>query len=407
MKILFLSNLYPPYVVGGYEMLACDVAQALRMRGHKIWVATGQGKAFEERDEVRGVFGLDLDRKEETVLGGEKSILHTFSRHLFNLHNYLETWRLLESLKPDLVSVWSLYLLSISPLTAIRGKGVPCVVHLCDRWLLYYTKKIRSLFDPPGWAISQTLALVENLLQPILYRTSLPPVLVVPSLALRDEYLAHGFPAEIFVRLPHGIPVSQFPFQRQADRSDPIRLLYVGQLWEGKGPQILLQALGLLAREHRVPFHLDIYGDGVAHFKRYLGQLIDHEGLGANVAFCGTVPRHDLPAIYQSHDIFIFPSIWFEPFALAVLEAMCSGMAIVATSSGGTAEAIRDGDTGLLVPPGDVHALAAAILRLTEDADLRQRLGARAAQVARESYDFDNYVGQIDQLYHRIGTVQE
>ena len=78
---------------------------------------------------------------------------------------------------------------------------------------------------------------------------------------------------------------------------------------------------------------------------------------------------------------------------------MSCGMAVVATTAGGTPEAITDGETGLLVPPGDAAALAGAVRRLAEDDGLRLGLGERAALVARERFDVGLYVDRLEAVY--------
>jgi glycosyltransferase involved in cell wall biosynthesis len=77
-------------------------------------------------------------------------------------------------------------------------------------------------------------------------------------------------------------------------------------------------------------------------------------------------------------------------------------MAVVATTAGGTPEAIQDGMTGLLVPPGDAASLAAAIQRLANDDGLRRRLGEQAARHVRARFDFNDYVGRLEARYQRL-----
>ena len=97
----------------------------------------------------------------------------------------------------------------------------------------------------------------------------------------------------------------------------------------------------------------------------------------------------------------VFPSEWDEPFAAVPVEAMSSGMAVVATTAGGTPEAITDGETGLLVPPGDPDALAAAVRRLALDDTLRLDLGRAASRVARERFDIGAYIDRLEAGYER------
>jgi len=134
----------------------------------------------------------------------------------------------------------------------------------------------------------------------------------------------------------------------------------------------------------------------------FLKQVIAQEGVGESVTLHGRVGREVVRDFCRSHEILVFPSQWDEPFAAVPIEAMSSGMAVVATTAGGTPEAIEDGETGLLVEPDDPAALARALQRLADDDNLRLRLGERAARVARERFDLDRYVDRLEASYQAL-----
>src|SRR6185312_8858780 len=92
----------------------------------------------------------------------------------------------------------------------------------------------------------------------------------------------------------------------------------------------------------------------------------------------GLLAHSRLLELYREADIFVFPSLWDEPFGMPIVEAMACARPVVATRGGGIHELVSHGHTGLLVPKGDVAALATALLRLLDDADARARLGAAA-----------------------------
>jgi len=99
------------------------------------------------------------------------------------------------------------------------------------------------------------------------------------------------------------------------------------------------------------------------------------------------------------------PSVCAETFGLAVVEAMTQGKAVVASRVGGMVDVVIDGETGLLVPPGDVAALAQALQRLVEDCELRQRLG-RAAQSRAELFSASAIVPRFEALYGQLAGAQ-
>src|ERR1051325_10801161 len=101
--------------------------------------------------------------------------------------------------------------------------------------------------------------------------------------------------------------------------------------------------------------------------------MVVARGLTDRVAF-DVVDRSELASRYRDSDVFVFPTIWEEPFGLVPLEAMACGTPVIATGTGGSGEFLVEGYNCLLVPPGDAHALAAAVRRLAEDGELRARL---------------------------------
>ena len=140
-----------------------------------------------------------------------------------------------------------------------------------------------------------------------------------------------------------------------------------------------------------------LVGDGPE--RRRLQALAHELGIAERVAFLGF--REDVPRLLESADVVVLPSL-AEGLPLAVLEAMAAGTPLVATAIGGTDEAVVDGVTGLLVPPGDASALAAAVNRvLNEPEEARQRAEAAAARVASD-FTADQMVVKVESVYNEL-----
>jgi glycogen synthase len=404
MRLAFIVNLYPPYIVGGNEMLCDDVVKALRARGHTVCVLCGRGRELPGPPEVTGALEIDLDRRQDTFLGGRlPTPWEAFKLHVFSPASYRSTRRWLVEVQPELVVVWNLHMASLAPLLAVKHHGRPFVVHLFDKWLYYSLVDLETLLRPQvpwkRWLIRLSRATLQPLLRRLVGRLDLVSV----SRFLKDFYLRAGF-AEGTIEVEHlGVPTSDFARASDpvAPGGRPLRLLFVGALWEGKGPQTAVRALGLLLRSG-VRASLDIYGEGVPHFVAALEALIEQEGVGPQVRLHGRVPKSAVPALCRSHDVLVFPSEWDEPFAAVPLEAMSCGMVVVATTAGGTPEAVVDDESGLLVPPRDPQAMADAVRRLAQDPGLRQRLGQTAAEVVRARFEFAGYVDRLEVRYARL-----
>jgi glycosyltransferase involved in cell wall biosynthesis len=121
-----------------------------------------------------------------------------------------------------------------------------------------------------------------------------------------------------------------------------------------------------------------------------------------NIRFTGLLPQESLPRLLAQADIFVFPSVWNEPFGMPVVEAMAAGKAVVTTRGGGLTEIIDDGRTGLLVDRGDSQGLAEAISRLLADEELRLTLGANAGREAVDRFSFHRMAAGVDSVYQAI-----
>jgi glycosyltransferase involved in cell wall biosynthesis len=156
------------------------------------------------------------------------------------------------------------------------------------------------------------------------------------------------------------------------------RIIAAGTLRAGKAYDVLLRALGLLARQG-ADFELTLAGDGPD--AAVLEAMAVQEGLAGKVRFPGRVD--DVPALLAAAHLAVHPT-FSEGLSNTVLEAMAEGLPVVTTAVGGMPEIIRDGQSGLLVPAGDTEALARGIGRLLNDPELRGSLGSAALRDVRE-----------------------
>ena len=136
--------------------------------------------------------------------------------------------------------------------------------------------------------------------------------------------------------------------------------------------------------------------DEPAEFVRRCEAEITRSGLAGRVRLLP--PRPSGRELIAASDVVALATTTPDPFPRVVLEAMAAGRPVAAFDSGGTGEMVRDGETGILVPPGDVAALAEAFERLAGDRAMRERMGRAAAARARESFSLERHVGRMEQL---------
>lgn len=185
-------------------------------------------------------------------------------------------------------------------------------------------------------------------------------------------------------------------------RTEPI-VLFVGRIDPIKGIDILVDALCGLRRElwQTSPPRLLLVGGGAGE-RAYesLVKRVNDFGIADQITFVGSVAHNDLPTYYRAADVVAVPS-FYESFGLVAVEAMACGTPVVASRAGGLAFTVDDGETGFLVPHDDPIALAGKLrLTLTDD-DLRERLGAQAAVVAKR-FSWATIASRVVHIYDQL-----
>lgn len=198
-----------------------------------------------------------------------------------------------------------------------------------------------------------------------------------------------GVARSLFTIVPGAVDVGRFRPAAAPARGGPARLLYHGRVDRRKGSLDFLDALALL-RARGTPFAATVSGIGpdLDATRARAGEL------GLDVAFPGYADYDDAPALYRAADVFVSPT-YAEGFSNTVLEAMASGLAVVSCRAVGVVDCLRHGETGLMVEPGDVPALADALHAVAADPALRARLGAAALAECRQVYSWQSVGRQI------------
>jgi glycosyltransferase involved in cell wall biosynthesis len=169
----------------------------------------------------------------------------------------------------------------------------------------------------------------------------------------------------------------------------------IARLTEQKAHGVLFEALA--QQESLAALHLLVVGDG--ELGDQLRSRAETLGLNKRVHFLGA--RRDLGTLLQASDLFVLPSLW-EGLPLSMVLAMGAGLPVVATRVAGIPEVVRDGETGLLVPPGDSRSLGQALSKLVEQPALGRRLGAAARAFVGPRFGSTGYVAAISDLYDRL-----
>lgn len=166
-----------------------------------------------------------------------------------------------------------------------------------------------------------------------------------------------------------------------------------------KGHRYLIEAVSNLVQTHP-EFHVLFVGDG--ELRSEMERLVDNLSLKRTVHFLGT--RSDIPSILAASDMFILPSLW-EGLPMALIEAMASGLPVVATNVSGTCEVMVDGKSGILVDPGNNGALTSAIEKLLDNPDKTREMGAFSQKRVNDLFSAKSQATEYIELFNRNLTL--
>lgn len=402
MRLLFISNFYPPHDLGGWEQNCQEVVEHLRARGHSCHVLTSRhglnGRSSLEPGITRSLY-LQADIHYYRPLDFFLRRPHQERANVEALRTALSAFR------PDVVFIWGMWNLSKQ------------VAYWAEQWLpgrVAYAVAGYWFIQPDPheayWAHPGRRAVTQALLKPAqtlalrqLARDKAAFPLQLEHVACVSEYVRNKLSRAGV--LSHGARViyngvDPGPFLAAAERRQPgenLRLVYTGSLLAHKGVHTAIEALGKLRQAGQLDdMTLDIVGSGHPDYEAHLRSRVEALGLGQHVFFCGRVPRNEIPAVLADHDVFLFTSIYEEPIARTVQEAMAARLAVVATAVGGQAEMLEDGVNALVFPPDDAERLAQCILRLRDDPGLRHRLAAAGQQTVLDRFTLQRMVDDFE-----------
>lgn len=387
MKILVVTNLYPPYHVGGYELGCRDVVEKLKARGHVVHVLASNfrnGQTENPPDGTAVVRELEFNGPLIDSMRGRRA-------------ECAKLLRSLNSFSPEVVYFWNQAGLSMwLPLTA-HWHGYRMAFFLSDgnyktwcvaAWLLKTARKnaiVHKLFGRTflvrGWPV------IEN-------RTCHFCSDFIRQVALENEI---AFAPANSVVAHWGIEPADFTASPR-ERWPMKKLLYVGQMIPQKGIHTAIAALGLLAKEKNFSeVTLSIAGGGMhPDYEAKLREMAGTLGIARRVNFLGKIPRAELSRVYAEHDALVFPSEWNEPFAITPLEAIASGLAVIGTTTGGSGELFRNRETAMTFAAGDAADCARAIRELCADGELFQKISFNARLEVRSKHTLDAMVDKIE-----------
>lgn len=405
MRILNLSNFYPPHSFGGYELWCHEVTDGLRARGHDVSVLTSSFATDRERGPSPSWVRRELQLEMEFA-SLRNAVRFFTSRTADERENLARVRRAVATLEPDCIVIWGMWNLQRSiPALAeqLRPNRVACFVG--DYWPTLPSQYVPYWESPArNWMTAPIKAPLRVAARRLLARQARPAVelrsAMFPTAFMRDELARQGCSARTSAIVLGGIDTTRYA--RADDDARPpgdggLRLLWAGRLTPDKGAHVAIEALAALAHAHRIScVTLDVVGAGERSYQDSLVCLSKRLGVDSLVRFLGPQPTAAMPRIYRAADVFLFTSIWPEPFGRVLVEAMASRLAVVGTTTGGAAEILVDGVNALVFEPGDAEGLADRVARLARSSTLRRELARRGQQDALGKFDVRRMTSEVE-----------
>jgi glycosyltransferase involved in cell wall biosynthesis len=335
MKILAISNLYPPGNLGGYELGCKHVVEALRSTGHEVEVlTTPAAEVSADPDyvlrelQLAPVYNPNRVASQSTVERCQALARGNFVT-ADNVHVLVKT---LEGFDPDVVYLWNLYGLGgLGIVCCLSGTSRPWVWHLMDTIPAF----LCGLASPhtPGEVAHPAIARQFSELISGRY--------IVCSQRILDEADEQGVTLRDSVTIiPNWISGPAPPKRTEFYRGGHLRLIYTGQLGHHKGTDILIDAAATLVDRGYANFAIDLYGIGDSSLFQ---SMVNGRELRGIVNFHGPLDQGSIIPLYDHHDVFVFPTWRREPFGFAPLEAAGRGCVPLVSGDSGFAEWFVDG----------------------------------------------------------------
>jgi 1,2-diacylglycerol 3-alpha-glucosyltransferase len=387
MRIAIATDAYFPSV-NGTSLSTQRLAHHLRSRQHDVLVVAPSRTFRIERYEVQGVRTLGVPSIPALINDEFRLALPLGSK------NKIE--REIEDFAPDVTHLHGHLIVSRMTAEISRKHSVPLVgtVHFLPEFFLHYLRLPEKLEEK---ARRFSWSNVIKVFSAVDYVTA-------PTAVVADLLKAHGLKKEI-CEISNGIDLEQFCPSAKSNailaryklKNDRI-LLYTGRLDPDKNIDFILSAVAKVPRD--VAIHFAIVGNGAR--RTQLKRIVDDLGIRDRVSFLGLVSNAELPALYASAWCFVIAGT-AETQSIATMEAMASGLPVLAADAVALPELVHTGKNGFLFKLDDAGELTDYLTRIFTDERLHERMSLKSTEIIKQ-HDITNTIDKIVELYHSLIT---
>lgn len=411
-RILIVSNLYPPFEIGGYEQLCRDIAERLASDNYLIKILTsdyGSSNFHVPARQKRNIQNLTINR-DLRLMPRPDTKLHYLAEFFLTRRkneqkNLLIFKQIIQEFIPDIVFFWNLECLPRSLATTAESMKLATAYWLAgyspaepdEYWKFWQSngktglmRIIKPLIKEIGLAIMRAEGKPE--------KPQMKHVAVVSRYMLQKGLNDGTLPPNAYI-IHNGVEYEKFYQPVRESYHNPIVLLQAGTVCYEKGVHLSIEAMrNLIFERSCIKLQLQIAGDGPPEYLVYVNELINKYSLHNFVKLLGKVQRDQMPRLMSNCDILLLPTIRQEPLARVTQEALASGMVVIASNTGGTTELIVDGETGLIFQPGDVQDFSNQIYKAIIDNQLGKTIASNGQNLIYQTFNFERMVEEIKGL---------
>lgn len=387
MKILVVTNLYPPQELGGYGRSIADFVWGLQQRGHTLQVLTSDAPHLGTSDSS-GPSGEAVDRRltlKGTYEGGVKQLEDPSQRQAVDQANTALIRHWLKQKRWDGVLIGNLDLLGPELIPILLE--AECIVQ-------HHVGFVHAPFPLRVWPNHPRYQMVAA-------SKAVRSALLGAGLPVSDANVVYpGARCELLGSDNTGMPA---PITPDGSKQKPLKICYAGLLMASKGVHVIIAAM-IELREQGITVQVNIAGDDFQDgYRKQLQDWIDNEKMDGNIQFVGQLNRRSLARFYSLHHVGIFPSLHPEAFGIVAAEMMASGLAVASSGVGGACELIRHGHNGLLFKSGDAKDLASYLKQLCTEKELFERIRNNGTNTIHKQFSIQRAAKQLEDGF-RIKT---
>ncbi len=381
MKIAFFTNCYKPLINGVVSSIE-SLKKAFEKKGHETYIFAPRVNGY--KDEESNIFryhSINLTHKVKYPIAIPLS---------------LKAGQVITRFKPDIIHLHHPFVLSMPAIMYAAKLKIPKIltIHTQYERYAYYISPLPQLI------INEAIRrIIFNLADKV-------DIITTPSQSMKDIISNYGIQKEIVV-IPNAIDINVFQSRDEQKlellrrelqlTQDKVIILYVGRVSFEKNIDKIIKALALVRDKKVDNFQFILVGEGTA--VKSLKNLTESLQLTDRIKFVGAIDREMVRYYYQMADIFAFSST-SETFGMVIIEALASGLPVLAVKAPGAIDIINHGFNGILVD-NEITQFAQQLENLIQDKNLRQKLSHNALQSV-ERYSIDNVADQVLALYNRL-----